>query len=101
MKKLANAKKKRHTNFKKKKLKRQARLRLAKWVSFRKPDCKQRVNRFTIDYKNLPLLRRFISFEGKIIPRRVSRLTAKKQRKMAKAVKTARVASLLPFIRQQ
>lgn len=52
----------------------------------------------TIDYKNLVLLRHFISSEGKILPRRLTRLSAKKQRKMANAIKTARVASLLLFI---
>lgn len=91
---------KKYRNFKKKKLKRQAQLRLAKRVVFRKSNTKRPSSRFTIDYKNLPLLRRFISFEGKIQPRRSSRLNAKKQRKMAKAVKTARVTGLLPFIRQ-
>ena len=54
----------------------------------------------TIDYKNLPLLRQFISAEGKILPRRLTGLKAKQQRKMAIAIKTARVAGLLPFINQ-
>lgn len=56
--------------------------------------------RATIDYKNLPLLRQFISAEGKILPRRLTLLNAKEQRKMATAIKTARVAGLLPFINQ-
>nr|UFQ87361.1 ribosomal protein S18 [Ulva torta] len=54
----------------------------------------------TIDYKNLQLLRQFISFEGKILPRYLTGLTAKEQRKIANAIKTARVAGLLPFINQ-
>nr|AWX53374.1 ribosomal protein S18 [Halochlorococcum sp. NIES-1838] len=54
----------------------------------------------TIDYKNLPLLRQFISAEGKILPRRLTGLNAKQQRKMATAIKTARVAGLLVFINQ-
>jgi ribosomal protein S18 len=54
----------------------------------------------TIDYKNLQLLRQFISFEGKILPKYLTGLNAKEQRKMANAIKTARVAGLLPFINQ-
>ena len=54
----------------------------------------------TIDYKNLQLLRQFISFEGKILPRYLTGLNAKEQRKMANAIKIARVAGLLPFINQ-
>ena len=87
-------------NQRKRKLKRQAQLRLAKRVVFRAPNRCGSASKFVLDYKNLPLLRRFISFEGKILPRRSSRLNAKKQRKMAVAIKTARVAGLLPFVRQ-
>ena len=54
----------------------------------------------TIDYKNLPLLRQFISSEGKILSRRLTKLKAKEQRKIASAIKTARVAGLLTFINQ-
>ena len=52
----------------------------------------------TIDYKNVVLLRKFITAEGKILPRRSSKLTAKQQRFVAKAIKNARVIGLLPFI---
>ena len=52
----------------------------------------------TIDYKNVILLRKFITAEGKILPRRSSQLTAKQQRYMAKAIKNARIMGLLPFI---
>jgi small subunit ribosomal protein S18 len=51
-----------------------------------------------IDYKNIILLRKFITAEGKILPRRLSGLTAKQQRYMAKAIKNARMIGLLPFI---
>lgn len=54
----------------------------------------------TIDYKNVQLLRQFISFEGKILPTNLTGLNAKEQRKMANAIKIARVAGLLPFINQ-
>ena len=52
----------------------------------------------TIDYKNVVLLRKFITAEGKILPRRSSQLTAKQQRHVAKAIKNARLMGLLPFI---
>jgi small subunit ribosomal protein S18 len=52
----------------------------------------------TIDYKNIVLLRKFITAEGKILPRRNSHLTAKQQRYMARAIKNARLMGLLPFI---
>jgi small subunit ribosomal protein S18 len=51
----------------------------------------------TIDYKDPVLLRRFISERGKIIPRRISGLTAKNQRKLAVAIKRARNIALLPY----
>nr|ARI43884.1 ribosomal protein S18 [Neomeris sp. HV02668] len=52
----------------------------------------------TIDYKNLILLRRFISSEGKILPKKVTGLNAKTQRSMAKAIKNSRMIGLLPFV---
>ncbi len=52
----------------------------------------------TLDYKNIFLLQQFITVEGKILPRRISRLTAKQQRNMAKAIKNARIIGLLPFV---
>lgn len=54
----------------------------------------------TIDYKNLPILRHFITTEGKILSRKLTGLTAKQQRKIACAIKTSRVVGLLPFINQ-
>jgi small subunit ribosomal protein S18 len=54
----------------------------------------------TIDYKNIVLLRKFITVEGKILPRRISGLTAKQQRNIAKAIKNARMIGLLPFIKK-
>lgn len=53
-----------------------------------------------VDYKNLAFLRQFISFQGKILPRRLTGLGAKYQRKVSTAIKTARVAGLFPFITQ-
>ncbi len=55
-------------------------------------------SRGTIDYKNLVLLRKLITAEGKILPRRINKLTAKQQRYTSKAIKSARIMGLLPFI---
>ena len=51
-----------------------------------------------IDYKDIDLLKLFITEQGKILPRRATGVTAQQQRKIAKAIKRARVLSLLPFI---
>ena len=51
-----------------------------------------------IDYKDVDLLKRFISDRGKILPRRVTGTYAKNQRKLTKAIKRARVMGLLPFV---
>jgi len=49
-----------------------------------------------IDYKDTDLLRKFISDRGKIRSRRVTRVTARQQRQLARAVKNAREMALLP-----
>jgi len=54
-----------------------------------------------IDYKNINLLRRFISEQGKILSRRMNRLTSKQQRVMTNAIKRARVLALLPFLNNE
>ncbi|MBM9469318.1 30S ribosomal protein S18 [Nakamurella leprariae] len=50
----------------------------------------------TVDYKDVALLRRFISDRGKIRSRRVTGLTGQQQRQVAAAIKTAREMALLP-----
>lgn len=50
-----------------------------------------------IDYKNIDLLRRFVTEEGRIRPRRQTGTCAKHQRAVALAVKRARQIALLPF----
>nr|YP_010154088.1 ribosomal protein S18 [Corydalis davidii]QQW51921.1 ribosomal protein S18 [Corydalis davidii] len=52
-----------------------------------------------IRYRNIDLISRFISDDGKILSRRVNRLTLKQQRLITLAIKQARVLSLLPFLR--
>lgn len=50
------------------------------------------------DYKDIKIITRYISERGKIVPRRLSGLTAKNQRRLAKAVKKARHLGLIPFV---
>jgi small subunit ribosomal protein S18 len=50
-----------------------------------------------IDYKDATLLRRFLTDSGKILPRRITGLTSKKQSALKNAVKRARQAGLLPY----
>nr|YP_009436598.1 ribosomal protein S18 [Cyphia glandulifera]ATG26973.1 ribosomal protein S18 [Cyphia glandulifera] len=54
-----------------------------------------------IDYRNMSLISRFISEQGKILPRRLNRLTLKQQRLITIAIKQARILSLLPFVNNQ
>nr|YP_010537276.1 ribosomal protein S18 [Hemiaulus sinensis]UYC31063.1 ribosomal protein S18 [Hemiaulus sinensis] len=51
-----------------------------------------------IDYKDIDLLKLFITEQGKILPRRATGITVQQQRKIAKAIKRARALSLLPFV---
>lgn len=48
-----------------------------------------------IDYKNIPILQKFVNDRGKIVPRRISGLTAKNQRLLNSAIKKARFLGLL------
>ena len=51
-----------------------------------------------IDYKDVDLLKKFITERGKILPRRLTGLTAKQQRDLTNAVKRARIVALPPFV---
>lgn len=51
-----------------------------------------------IDYKDTKLLQRFISERGKIVPSRITAVSAKKQRALANAIKRARFMALLPYV---
>ncbi len=51
-----------------------------------------------IDYKDVKLLSRYISEKGKIIPSRITAVSVKKQRELARAIKRARYIALLPFV---
>jgi len=51
-----------------------------------------------IDYKDIDLLSLFLTEQGKILPRRATGVTVQQQQKLAKAIKRARILSLLPFV---
>ena len=51
-----------------------------------------------IDYKDVRLLSRFISERGKIVPSRITAVSAKKQRVLAQAIKRSRFLGLLPYV---
>ena len=53
-----------------------------------------------IDYKDIDLLKLFITEQGKILPRRATGVTVQQQRQISKAIKRARALSLLPFVAQ-
>jgi small subunit ribosomal protein S18 len=54
-----------------------------------------------INYKDVDLLRKYITERGKILPRRITGLTAKQQRALTTAIKQARIIALLPFINKE
>jgi small subunit ribosomal protein S18 len=64
----------------------------------RKAKVKATLGEFDLrDYRNVEVLRRFLSETGKILPRRRTGLSAKEQRILAKTIKRARILGLLPF----
>ncbi len=51
-----------------------------------------------IDYKDVRLLQRYVSERGKIVPSRITAVSAKRQRELARAIKRARFLGLLPYL---
>lgn len=60
--------------------------------------CAERIKE--IDYKDVETLKKYISFQGRILPRKRTGVCAKHQRRLAKAIKRARHLALLPFVRR-
>ena len=52
-----------------------------------------------IDWKDVKTLSRYISERGKIVPSRITAVSQKKQRELAKAIKRARYMALMPYVR--
>jgi small subunit ribosomal protein S18 len=50
-----------------------------------------------IDYRDVKLLQRYVSERGKIVPSRITAVSAKKQRELSRAIKRARFLALLPY----
>lgn len=66
---------------------------------FRKKPCKFCLDKVTaIDYTDYARFQKFLTERGKIMPSRISGTCAKHQRQLARAIKKARVISLLPFV---
>ena len=66
---------------------------------YRKKPCKFCMDKVTsIDYIDYPRFHKFLTERGKIVPSRISGNCSKHQRQLAKAVRKARVMSLLPFV---
>ncbi len=51
-----------------------------------------------VDYKDLEFLQRFVNEQGKLLPRRVTGISAKLQRQLTRAVKRARYLAMMPFV---
>lgn len=51
-----------------------------------------------VDYKDTELLKRFVNEQGKILPRRITGVSAKFQRQLTRAIKRARQIALMPFV---
>tara|TARA_B100000475_G_scaffold103893_1_gene75852 strand:- start:646 stop:867 length:222 start_codon:yes stop_codon:yes gene_type:complete len=56
------------------------------------------VNFDLLTYKDIKILTNYLSEQGKILPRRITGLSSKQQKKITKLIKTARIAALLPFV---
>ena len=79
----------------------QKRKRKPRKIIFRKkvcPFCTDKTKE--MDYKDLGMLSRFTTERGKMIPRRVTGVCAKHQRKLAQTIKHSRFIALIPFIRK-
>ena len=75
-----------------------SRSRDARSSAARSPAPSAGANAPKIDYRDVKLLQRFLSERGKIVPSRITAVSAKKQRELARAIKRARHLALLPYV---
>ncbi|MDR1982593.1 MAG: 30S ribosomal protein S18 [Holosporaceae bacterium] len=71
---------------------------LWKRASYKKKACPFECGVLKIDYKDPRTLQKFVSERGKMMPCRVSVVSARKQRALALAIKRARYLALLPYV---
>ena len=71
---------------------------MAEFYRKKKKMCQMCANK-TVDYKNVPVISKYISEKGKILPRRATGTCAKHQREVAIQVKRARYMALIPFVK--
>lgn len=69
-----------------------------KKANFKKKVCPFKSGALKIDYKDPRVLQKFTTERGKIMPWRISMVSAKKQRALAIAIKRARYLALLPYV---
>ena len=72
-------------------------MRLRPMTYQRKPSFLDEHGIHDVDFKDIKLLQRFISPQGKLLPRRITRLSTAHQRQVTLAIKRARHLALLPF----
>lgn len=58
-------------------------------------------NAQAIDWKDVRTLNRYVSERGKMVPSRITAVSNKKQRELAKAIKRARFMALMPYVRNE
>jgi len=65
---------------------------------FKKKVCKFCAQKLKIDYKDVDVMRRFVTERGKILPRRITGTCARHQRSLAIGIKRARALAFLPYV---
>ena len=65
---------------------------------FKKKVCKFCTQKLKVDYKDVDVMRRFVTERGKILPRRITGTCAKHQRALAVSIKRARALAFLPYV---